>query len=165
MFVLLQGGLYPCKDLAITVNLGEGASCQLQHSFHGDSAQWVGAGDGLAAKVVTVGFECPMPWATVNVPLAWDLQLLLWLLSLQFPWLGHASSVGLDRVIICQLDGGLSSSTSMSVKVAKGCMTWHSPCALSANWWGSPRYGGWSFSAQYCRALAYTKVFCGCHMQ
>ena len=46
-------------------------------------------------------------------------------------------------MIIHQLDGGLSPSTSASVKVAKGSMAGHSFHAPSANWQGSSGHGGW----------------------
>ena len=112
-----------------------------------------------------LNFECPVLWAAANVPLALTLWFLLSLLSLWFPWSGCAGSAGLDGVIIYQLDCGLSSSIFASMKVAKGSMTWHSSHAVSANWQGLLGCGSWAFSAQYCRALAYAKVFCSCHMQ
>ena len=71
--------------------------------------------------------NAPCCGGATNVPLAWALQFLLQLLSLQFPWSGCSSSVGLDGAIICQLDGGSSPSTSASVKVAKGSMAWSPP--------------------------------------
>ena len=69
MLVVLQG-VSPCRDHTISANPGGRTSCHPQHSSHGDCACWVGASDRLAAEAVTVGFECPTLWATVNIPLA-----------------------------------------------------------------------------------------------
>ena len=129
----------------ISANPGGGDSCQPLPSTCGDSSCWVGTSDGLVAQVMAVCFEYPMPQATVNVPLVQALQFWLWLLSLWLPWSGCSSSVGLDGVIIHQLDGRLSPITSMSMKVAKASMAWCSSHAPSTNWWGLPRHGGWAF--------------------
>ena len=102
------------------------------------TAHWVRTGDRLAAWVVAVGFKCPIPWATVNIILAWVLCFLLLLLSLQPPWSGCSSSVSLDRVIIHQLDCGSSPNTPTSVKVAKGSMAWCSSHVSSTSQWGLP---------------------------
>ena len=70
MLVALWSASSPHRDPAISANPSGGASCWLCHSSCGDSPCWVGASDVLAAWVVTVGFEHPMPWAAVNLPLA-----------------------------------------------------------------------------------------------
>ena len=113
------GGLFPHRDLTISTNPGGGASHWPLPSSHSDSACWVVTSDGLAAQVLGVCFECPMLWAAMKVPLVWSLWLLLWLLSLWLSWSGCSSSVSLDGVIICKLDGWLSSSTCISVKWPK----------------------------------------------
>ena len=94
-----------------------------------------------------------------NNPLVWGLWLLLWLHS---P--GEGSSF-LEDVIITHLEGGMSSSTSALVNVVWGSIACHSSSTLSASQWGLPGVGGWAFSAQYCRAFAYARIFCSCISQ
>ena len=69
-----------------------------------------------------------------------------------------------DDVILTQCEGGVSSRTSALVNVVKGSMAHWSSSTLSPIWWGSPSGSSWTFSTQYCRALAYAKVFWGCLM-
>ena len=133
-------------------------------SSHGDSALWIGTSDGLTAQVVAVGFKCPMPWAPMNVPLAWALQFLLQLHSWEVG--GSAGSNVWDDVILTLGRGRASSRTSALVNVVKSSMVLWSSSTLSAIWWGSPSSSSsWAFSTQYCKAFIYAKVFCSCLMK
>ena len=58
-----------------------------------------------------------------------------------------------EDVILIQLEGGLSSRTSASVKEVRVSMThWSSQYAL-CQWQGMPGISGWAFFAQYLTAL------------
>ena len=107
--------------------------------------------DGLTAQVVAVGFDHPMPWATMNAPLAWTLWLLLWLHSLVVG--GSAGSTICKDVILTQVEGGLLSRISVFVNEVKGSIAHQSSSTLSANWQDSPGISGWAFSAQYPESL------------
>ena len=158
------GRASPCRDFVISVNPDGGIFHSLLSSSFCDVTFWVGAGDGLTIWVVAMGSDLHTLWATMKQPLAQALWFLLWLLSLQPPWSGCSGSASLDGVISHQLEGRSSLSTFSSVKVVKGSIALHSSCTPPANWQGLPRHGSWPFSTQYCRDLAYAKVFCGCFM-
>ena len=152
MPITTQGMLSPHKDPVISGNSGGGVHhWQLVSSCH-DSTFWVGVGGGFATWVVSVGFDCLMPQAAVNNPLAWALQLLLWLCSQGIA--GSVVSDILEDVILTQMEGGASSWTSALVNVARDSMAHQSSSTLSTSWWGLPGIGGWAFSTQYWRALA-----------
>ena len=158
------GWVAPHRDCAISMNPSGGADHQPLSSSHGDSSHWAGTSNGFADQEVAAGFEGPMPWVTVNASWHNLYGFHCGFSPSRLPESGCSGFASLDGVIICQLDGRSSPSTSSSVKVVKGSSAWHSSCTSPTNQQGLPGHGGWAFSTQYCRALVYAKVFCGCFM-
>ena len=131
MHITTQGKLSPCRGLVISTNPGGGVFHQLLVSSCCNSAFWVGAGDGLAAWVVVVGFDCLTLQATTNNPLAQALWFLQQLHSQRIA--GSTGSDILEHMTLTQLEGGASSRISASVNMVRGSMACWSSSTLSAS--------------------------------
>ena len=79
---------------------------------------WLETVDELAAGVMVVGFDHPLPQAAMKEPLVGALLFWLWLCS----WgvVGSTGSDVLEEVIFTQCEGALSLKTSASVNVIRG---------------------------------------------
>ena len=137
-----------------------GRGWHLDSTSHGATSQVRVVCEVIWAVVVVCHTGHISQWAAKRDPLGQAWWLLLWL---QSHWAGSASqgeagSGGQGEVISTQLEARASLRTSSSVKETSGSITQQSSTMLSVTWQGSLGTGGWAFSTQYWRALAYVRV-------
>ena len=159
--IVMQDVSLPYKDLAILVNpsshicfcaveLPQGVFAHCMKIF-GALVCWLEIVGGEAVTIAGMvrhlkGMVEMEPWGQA----VWHLLLHSLLDS------GASSSTTLEHwggVTITQGDGGSLERTCSSMNVVNGLMHLLNSLTYSVNWCGSPSCGGWTTSAQCCRAF------------
>ena len=151
--MVMHGESSPHMDLAISAKLGGDFCCCMMGPPSGVFALWLETIDELAAGVVVVDFNCPIPWVTIKEPQALALLLLLWLHSQEVA--GFVGSDVLEEIIFTHFNGALLPKTLASMNIISGSTASLSSHTQSTNWCGSPDIGSQAFFTQFCNALAY----------